>query len=96
MLHNPSLEFKNYFTSLGYTVDWDYSKESNEYWYEIYKDGQLVLQIDQGIPLEDVILDLISCHTGKPAESSGREYKISGPENELTKDLYKLVYEHGI
>lgn len=96
MSYNPSLEFKNYFESLGYSVDWDYSKESNIYWYEIYKGEELVIQIDQGIPLEDILLDLISLHTGELNNCSGKIYKISGPENNLTKDLYKKVYECGI
>ena len=88
-------DFYDYFKKLGCEVSWDCSRRSGEEWYEIYKDGDLLLQVDMGVPLKYIISDFIALHTGEPSTMNFvSDYKITGPETKDTKELYKKVYEH--
>jgi len=67
-----------FFESLGYTVDWDF-RGGTASWHEIRDEGELVCQIDSGIPLSDILEDLASMRTGPPQAS------LSTPSTPLTR-----------
>lgn len=93
-------DVKKFFTFLGYKVDWDFSHRSNERWYEILDGDDLVCQIDQEIPVEDIIKDMICWHLGKnPTSKSDYKCSLSQEYNgkslpESFKKLLKKVYEY--
>lgn len=62
-------EFARYFRSLGYEVDWDYDRRGAK-WYEILYDGQMICQVDFGVPLEHFLQDLPLLAAGQPGTSS--------------------------
>jgi hypothetical protein len=79
--------FVKYFTDLGYSVDWDMSRRTGKYWYDITdSDGLMICQIDMGIPLGRIIDDLVRIRAGKPF-SDGPDYTISGPETDELDEL---------
>ena len=71
-------EFTALFESLGYKVSWDFNKGSGTSWYEIMDDRGLVCQIDMGVPLADIVEDLVSLSNGGEMISKS-DYTISGP-----------------
>lgn len=52
-------EVSRYFRSLGFEITWDFRHENRTRWYEIFVDGELVAQIDFGVPLARLIEDMI-------------------------------------
>ena len=86
-------EIVDYFTNLGYTVTWDFSRKSGEYWYEILDECRLVSQIDMNIPLKYIVQDLISWYNMQPSASDSPDYKICG-NGPLFKQLLEKVYQH--
>lgn len=60
-------EVANYFINLGFTVSWDFSK-SGDKWYEISRDGQLLVQFDMGPPLEVILTEIYAESSGIPTK----------------------------
>jgi len=90
-------DFEAYFKGLGYNISWDCSRKTGESWWEILdpQTDRLILQIDNGVPLNVIIGDLVEYHTGiKSTVPYGKKYKMSGPETEATANLYRKVYEN--
>lgn len=86
-------EVKDYFEKLGYDVSWDFNRRDNEKWWEILdEDGLCIVQIDMEIPLSDILEDICQFHLGKEGTSKSN-YKISGPDSDEMKELFKKVYE---
>lgn len=67
-----------YFEALGYTVGWDQNRTHGS-WHEI-KDskGDLICQIDMGVPLADIVEDMTAMAAGRPG-TSGSDYTICAP-----------------
>lgn len=82
---------REYFQKLGYTVECD-GRRWKEYWYNISDEDGLVCQIDQGVPLADIVMDIIEFHQGKPGVSKS-DYTLSGEESPEQKLLFKRVYD---
>ena len=82
------------FRSLGYGVDWDYSRKTGRRWYEISKNGALFVQVDMGVPLAHIQQDfrvvLAGCGKGSPSD-----YTISGPESEELDTFMRRVVDLG-
>jgi hypothetical protein len=82
-------EVIEYFESLGYQCDWD--RCGGQKYHEILKDGELVAQIDMGIPLQAIKEDLIHIRdTGSDCGVSEYIYNINGdgkPFNELMNKI---------
>jgi hypothetical protein len=78
-------EIVKYFANKGFEVDWDHSK-SGEKWYEFFFDGELLCQIDFGVSLEDLLIDL-KRHKNKSLSEFGKDYVISAPEDKFKKFL---------
>lgn len=94
MIYNKSKLVK-YFEDLGYTVSWDFNGISGEHWFEIYKDNELIVQIDSGVPIEAIRNDLIRLYEGLEMNSN-YNYKITGPDSEEFFELQKKVKENDI
>jgi len=88
-------EVTYFFESLGYDVTWDFSEHTGKYWYEIFKDGCLIAQIDMGVPLRCIVQDLSGYADGKKS-TSDVDYEIRGPKNKEMKELYRKVKEVNI
>ena len=84
-----------FFTGLGYDVGWDANHREGIEWHEIIKDGELVCQIDAGVPLDDIVADIIQFHQGREGASKSN-YKISGPDSETLQAFFKAVYDFKI
>lgn len=82
---------REFFESLGYEVECE-SKGYFEFWYNISNSEGLVVQIDQGVPLEDIIMDICEFYNGKPGVSKS-DYKISGPDTPEVRKLFKKVHD---
>lgn len=82
-----------FFEFLGYTVQCDSSRRSGEAWYDIIdKEENLVVQIDQGVSLNDIVMDICQLHQGKDGISK-TDYKITGPQTPELELLFKRVYD---
>ncbi len=81
-------EVKDFFVSLGYEVE-----QNGRYcrpWWEIFKDGLLVCQVDTGVSLQDIIDDMSEMALGNPGISK-TNYIISGEDSDdLTELFYKV------
>jgi hypothetical protein len=86
-------EVPDYFRSLGFKVSWDFSKISWEHWWEIY-DGDITVQIDQGVALADILEDLECIAEGRETTSKPI-YKISCNKgvDGVKSFVNKLFYE---
>jgi hypothetical protein len=80
---------KEFFESLGYKVGQD-GKRFGPSWWEIFKDGCLVCQVDQYVPLQDIIDDMSEMALGKPGVSK-TDYTISGEDCDDLTDLFHKV-----
>jgi len=89
-------EVKQYFEKLGYRVSWDMNTRAGEKWWEIFdkKSGQLIVQIDLGVPLADIIEDICCFHKGKTEGTSKSNYKFSGEPGPRMNAFYKKVYRY--
>lgn len=79
-----------YFEALGYVVSWD--RDSNGAWFELLKKGKMFAQIEMGIPLSDIIEDLICWHLKKPTTSKS-DWTLSGPNSATLSEMLRKVYE---
>jgi hypothetical protein len=84
--------FINYFQDLGYQVIPDGNSRLEENWFNIEKDGELICQIDQNVPIEVVVADLVNLHLGVDAKSDFPDYKICGPDSDELKTLCNKIY----
>lgn len=83
---------REFFEKLGYTVECE-SRGYFEFWYNIInKDGKLVVQIDQGVPLADIVMDICQFHLGLHGISKS-DYKVSGPKSPELDLLFKQVFD---
>lgn len=76
---------------MGYDVGSD-GKRYGQQWWEIWKDDELVCQIDMGVPLQDIVDDITQWHLGKDGVSKS-EWTLSGPETPALKDLFRKVHD---
>ena len=82
-------EVREYFQSIGYTCDWD--RQDGIYYHEIYKDGELVAQIDKDIPLSAIKMDLIHIRDVDPNKGiSEYDYSING-DGELFDEMLSKI-----
>ena len=79
-----------FFESLGYAVGWDFRGGTDPSWHEIRDEGELVCQIDSGIPLSDILEDLLCIHEHKPTTSKS-EYTINAPDTVKFDKLLEKV-----
>lgn len=88
-------EVSRYFEKMGYRVSWDMNTRAGEKWWEIFdkKTGQLIVQIDMGVPLADIIEDICCFHKDKDGTSKS-DYKISGEPSPMMKNFFKKVYRY--
>jgi hypothetical protein len=82
---------QEFFEKLGYSVTCDSSRRTGESWFEIHDDG-LVCQIDQGVPLTDIVKDICQWHLGKDGVSES-DWKCCGPDTPELRLLFKRVYD---
>lgn len=61
-----------YFRSLGFTVTWDFRQSDNRHWYEIYAGDELLIQIDFGASLADLMTDLLGDGPVLPLPAGGQ------------------------
>lgn len=83
-------EVRDYFRALGYTVNWDFNQKTGEIWHEISLNGNLVCQIDMGIPLVAIIEDL-KCFARNLPGTSKYDYKINMPDNGFFEEMIKKI-----
>lgn len=87
--NNIDNEVIEYFKSLGYDVDWDACK--GVIYHEIFnKEGNLVLQIDKGTPLEAIKKDLIK-ERDNTGEGSGYKYTMNGAPSKRLHELLNKI-----
>lgn len=91
-MQNKNDSLPEFFANLGYEVDFDFSRNNQESWYEILLNGKLVCQIDANAPLSAVIEDLSCWHLGKDATSDSN-YKVNAPDSKNFDKLLKKVYD---
>lgn len=84
---------QEYFEKLGYSVHCDSSRRTGECWFEICDEDGLVCQIDQGVPLEDIIMDICEFYFDRPGVSKS-DYKLCGPPSERMTLLFKRVHDN--
>lgn len=86
---------REFFEMLGYSVSWDSNYRLHEKWFEIIGENGLACQIDMNVPLEDIIMDIVQLHQGKPGISKSN-YKINGPDIDEMKKLFKVVHDYKV
>lgn len=86
-------DFINYFQDLSYQIIPDGNSRLEESWFNVEKDGELICQIDQNVPIEVVVADLVNLHLGVEMKSDFPDYKICGPDSDELKDLCRKIYE---
>lgn len=80
---------KEFFESLGYKVGQD-GKRFGPSWWEIFRDGCLVCQVDMYVPLQDIIDDMSEMALKKPGISK-TDYTISGEDSDDLMNLFHKV-----
>ena len=97
---NPLTEVKNevtaYFEALGYETTWDFKRSTGEHWHEICDDEGLVAQIDMGVPLTDIVEDVIAWYEKRDTTTNGKEYTINLPPGKRANLLLKRVAKRGM
>jgi len=82
VLANVDDEVTRFFRSVGYTVTWDFRGAAR--WHEIYEGDEMLLQIDMGPSLADILRDLPLLAEGKPGTSAS-DYGVRGSLENLKK-----------
>ena len=88
---------KEFFENLGYEVEYE-SRGYFEFWFNISNSEGLVCQIDQGVPLEDIIMDICEFYNGRKGISKS-DWKCCGPDTPELRKLFKKVHDfkvHGV
>lgn len=85
---------EEFFESLGYDVGHD-GRRWGQQWFNILKDDHLVCQVDQGVPLTDIVMDMAQWHLGKDGISDN-DWTCSGPDSPELRELFKKVYEYKV
>ena len=80
---------QEFFESLGYEVGQD-GKRFGPSWWEIFRDGYLVCQVDMYVPLQDIIDDMSEMALKKPGVSK-TGYTISGEDSDDLMNLFHKV-----
>ncbi|MBU2249623.1 MAG: hypothetical protein KKD77_22945 [Gammaproteobacteria bacterium] len=97
---NPLQEIKNevtvYFEDLGYKTSWDFNKSTGKRWYEIFDGERLVAQIDMGIPLFIIVMDMIAWSRGEQAIEQGFDYELRQGHGCQFDQLLSAVAKKGI
>jgi hypothetical protein len=84
-------EFARYFRARGLVVTWDFNRRQTERWYEILKNGKLLMQVDMGTPLAAFLEDLPHFARGEDqGTSAGPEYKVNGTP-ETAAELLAII-----
>lgn len=78
-----------YFRALGFTVTWDLSRDGLR-WYEIYDGDTLLVQIDFGAALADLITDLPLLAAGKPSTCASN-WTVRGESNGLARVVERMT-----
>ena|SRR3990167_4343409 len=84
--NNETCDFAKYFKNLGYDYSWDFSKRDGMRWYELYKNGELFLQVEM-VPLQDIIKDFCTIEETKPT------FWIGCDSDEKYNEVLKSVRE---
>lgn len=69
----------DFFAKNGFTNSWDFSK-SGEKWNEFFLNGELICQLDMGVPLDHLIEDL-KCWKDNKEPTSSSDYILFVGEN---------------
>jgi hypothetical protein len=88
----PKEYVRAYFERLGYEVDLDFNLALDQEWWQIMRDGKLIVQIDKGVPLDDIVMDICQFHQGKLGISKS-DYELRGPDSPEMTELFKKVYD---
>lgn len=78
-----------FFKSLGYKVDWDFSAKHGSTWHEIIdpESGKLAMQVEMGVSLDR----FLKCFQNPETD----DFFWSGdPENEVTKKLDDKIKQY--
>lgn len=86
-------EITDYFESLGYKTTWDCNTRQGIEWYEILEDNHLVCQIDIGVPLADLIEDMLCWEQDKEGTSKSNNTVCHEKSDPRWKELLKRVTE---
>lgn len=79
-------EVINFFAENGFTHSWDFSVQRDDIWNEFYFGGELICQIDIGVPLNCLIEDLKCWKHGKEP-TSNYDYTVNIGSREKQKIL---------
>lgn len=77
-----SQEYTDFFEPRGFQVTWDFDSRTRESWYEILKDGEIVMQVQSGAPLCDLLEDLRALKAGKETCSKTNYWFVLSKEND--------------
>lgn len=78
----------DYFRSIGFEVDWDFNQDGL-HWYEVIDGKTLLLQIDYGAPLADLMSDLPRLARGE-ASSCASSWEVRGPIEGLRRVVDRM------
>lgn len=88
-------EFAKYFESKGFEVDWNI--HNNQFYYEIFLDNKLLVQVDIDLDLAPFLEDLKILKDVGDGEifksASDQDYIINSPPEDLEIFLNKLFKE---
>jgi len=86
-----------YFRDLGFVVTWDANRSRSNYWYEICDpDGALLIQIDFGAPLAEIIVDLPRLAQGKDGQDQTTPtWFVRGPAENLARVAERMHSDGG-
>lgn len=84
---------QEFFEQLGYYVTWGHNYRRGEEWFELYDDDVMVAQVDTGVPLKDIVEDMIAWHQGREATSKSDWTCIGNPDSKEMKLLFKRVHD---
>lgn len=88
----PDNDITRYFVKLGYKVSWDFSRRTDDQWYEINDDQGEVAQIDMTCTLAGLREDMTCWREGREATSADNG-RIALPDTARSKRLLKRVVE---
>ncbi len=82
---------REFFQTLGYKIECD--RRGLKFWYNLYdEDGHLAAQVDQGVPLTDIVEDMIAWHENREPTSKN-DWICSGENGPEMKLLFKRVHD---
>jgi hypothetical protein len=82
---------REFFQTLGYKVECD--RRNWDFWYNLYdENGHCAAQVDQGVPLADIVEDMIAWAEEREPTSKS-DWKCSGEMGPEMKLLFKRVHD---